>query len=209
MIQIGLVGAGTMGNTHNRAYRQMDGARIAAVCDIDAAKADRIAQGWDAPVFTSLQEVADIMRWMLQSEVREVYAEIDTLLHDIPVEDCGLLSMKFDNGVIATLDTSWSRPSTFSTWGDVTMRIVGLKGVIHLDAFAQAGSLWESSGSTTHKVVGWGDSSNGALVGEFVDSIRTGREPSITGVDGLRAAEVAWAAYESAKIGKPMPMKHY
>ncbi|WP_028547963.1 Gfo/Idh/MocA family protein [Paenibacillus sp. UNC451MF] len=57
MIRIGLVGAGTMGNTHNRAYRQVNGASITAVCDIDEEKAGRIAQGWDVPVYASLEEM--------------------------------------------------------------------------------------------------------------------------------------------------------
>ncbi|WP_231506210.1 Gfo/Idh/MocA family protein [Paenibacillus sp. UNC451MF] len=197
--------------------KQIEDGEIGEVVAIAATNHGKMPGGWfvdpelsgGGSVLDHTVHVADIMRWLLKSEVQEVYAEVDTLLHDIPVDDCGLLSMKFDNGVIATLDTSWSRPSTFSTWGDVTMRIVGTKGVIHLDAFAQAGSLWESDSPTTHKVVGWGDSSNGALAAEFIHSIGERRKPTISGEDGLRAAEVAWAAYESAKSGQPVQVKHY
>jgi predicted dehydrogenase len=42
------------------------------------------------------------------------------------------------------------------------------------------------------------------LVADFVEMIRTGREPSITGLDGLRALEVASAAYRSAESGQPV-----
>jgi UDP-N-acetylglucosamine 3-dehydrogenase len=55
MFTVGLVGAGTMGNTHSRAYRQIPGARITAVCDIDEGKANKLASAWDAPVFASLE----------------------------------------------------------------------------------------------------------------------------------------------------------
>ncbi|MDF2962622.1 MAG: oxidoreductase domain protein [Paenibacillus sp.] len=57
MFTIGLVGAGTMGNTHSRAYRQITDARITAVCDIDADKANRLASEWEATAFTSIEDM--------------------------------------------------------------------------------------------------------------------------------------------------------
>ena len=37
------------------------------------------------------------------------------------------------------------------------------------------------------------------LIKDFVDCVEKERKPSITGEDGLKALEVALAAYESAK----------
>jgi predicted dehydrogenase len=44
------------------------------------------------------------------------------------------------------------------------------------------------------------------LINDFIGMIRENRAPSITGEDGLRALEVAMAAYRSAKIGKPVQL---
>ena len=44
------------------------------------------------------------------------------------------------------------------------------------------------------------------LVPDFVDAIRERREPSISGEDGLRALEVALAAYRSAEISAPVSL---
>jgi UDP-N-acetylglucosamine 3-dehydrogenase len=197
--------------------QQIDKGDIGKVMAITATNHGKMPGGWfvdparsgGGAVLDHTVHVVDIMRWLLNSEIKEVYAEIDTRLHDIEVDDCGLLSMEFDNGVIATLDTSWSRPQSFHTWGDVTLRIVGTEGVLHLDAFAQSGSLWENGSAVTYKSVSWGDNSNASLVAEFIAAIREGRQSTITGLDGLRAAEAAWAAYESAKAGKPVPVTHY
>lgn len=197
--------------------KQIEAGEIGEVMAIAATNHGKMPGGWfvdpelagGGAVFDHTVHVVDIMRWLLQDEVKEVYAEIGTLLHDIPVDDCGLLSMSFHQGVIATLDTSWSRPKTFCTWGDVTLRIVGSEGVIHLDVFAQQGNLWTVEEPVTHQNIGWGDNSNEALIEEFISSIRENRQPSITGLDGLRAAEVAWAAYESAKLNRPVPVTHY
>lgn len=57
MIRIGLIGAGTMGNVHSRALRQIPGARLTAVCDIVEEKARHTAEDWQAQAFTSMEEM--------------------------------------------------------------------------------------------------------------------------------------------------------
>lgn len=59
MLKIGLIGAGVMGNTHNRAYQQISGVQLTAVCDLDADKAHQIAQDWQASVYSSMKEMLD------------------------------------------------------------------------------------------------------------------------------------------------------
>lgn len=148
--------------------------------------------------------IVDLMRWMLSSEVKKVYAEIDRRFYDIKTDDCGMLSMEFANGVIATQDPSWSRPyKSFPTWGDVTMEIIGTKGVISLDAFKQKLNLYQED-KPGLDYVDWSDDMDKGLIEDFVDTVRNKRTPSITGYDGLKALEVALAAYKSAKTKQPV-----
>ncbi len=143
--------------------------------------------------------VVDLMRWLLSSEVKSVYAEIDTLFYDMDIDDTGLLTMEFDNGVFASLDTSWSRLSkSFPTWGDVTMEIVGEKGVIGLDAFNQKVCLYNNK-KVKSAWVCWADNMDLGLMEDFVKMLREDGQPGITGYDGLAALEVAVAAYRSAR----------
>ena len=86
--------------------------------------------------------VADLVRWMLKTEFTRVYAEVDTLLHDVGIDDCGMLTADLASGAFMSLDPSWSRPDSFTTWGDVTMQVIGTKGVASLDAFRQAGMVY-------------------------------------------------------------------
>jgi predicted dehydrogenase len=44
---------------------------------------------------------------------------------------------------------------------------------------------------------------DGGLVNEFVEALESGRDPAVTGVDGLRAVEVVDAAYRSVRSGMP------
>ena len=147
--------------------------------------------------------VVDLLRWFMESDPVEVYAEADTLFHDIDIDDTGLLTMQFDNGAFATLDTSWSRTKSFPTWGDVTMEIIGMDGVISVDAFAQDIDLY-SDANMKAQWVHWGDNMDMGLVEDFVDSVVGGKPFQITGEDGLRALEVAVAAYRSAEANAPV-----
>ncbi|WML48344.1 Gfo/Idh/MocA family oxidoreductase [Neobacillus sp. PS3-34] len=149
--------------------------------------------------------VIDLMRWFLDSEVREVYAEIDTRFSDIPIDDCGLLTLEFENGVFASHDPSWSRCKTFPTWGDVTLEIIGTNGVTRVDAFAQNLMLYSDKNNKVSREF-WGNDMDKGLIADFVRCIQEDLEPSISGYDGLKAMEVALAAYESAKLKEPVKL---
>jgi len=147
--------------------------------------------------------VVDILRWFLESDPVEVYAEIDNRFHNMDIDDTGILTIQFDNGVFATLDTSWSRTKSYPTWGDVTMEIVGTNGVISVDSFAQDFDLY-SDKNVKAQWVYWGDNMDLGLVDDFVASVKGDKPFQIKGEDGLKALEVALAAYESAKINAPV-----
>ncbi|NYE09012.1 putative dehydrogenase [Bacillus niacini] len=151
--------------------------------------------------------VVDLMRWFMNSEVKEVYAEVDTVFNDIQIDDCGLLMLEFENGVFASHDPSWSRCKTFPTWGDVTMEIVGTNGVVHLDAFNQHFMVYNDADHKVNQEF-WGNSYDLGLVEDFIHCLKEDREPSITGFDGLKAMEVAIKAYESAKMKKPIRIRN-
>ena len=150
--------------------------------------------------------VIDVLRWALGADVTEVYAEVGHgLLHDTPIDDAGMLSFSFDNGVYGTLDTSWSRPVNYPIWGDVTIEILGERGLVRVDAFKQTLTLTYAPSQKT-EWVGWGSDADLGLLQDFLEMIQSGREPSVTGTDGLRALEVALAAYRSAEAQKPVSL---
>lgn len=150
--------------------------------------------------------VMDLMNWFLKSKVKEVYAYAATLFREeLEVEDAGMLHVKFENGVFAVLDTSWSRPKSFPTWGDVTMEIVGTQGVITVDGFAQKNDLF-SNAAGKGQYTFWGDDMDAFMIRDFVKALLQGEQVPVTGEDGLKAAEVALAAYESVKLGQPVAM---
>ncbi|MGN8644803.1 Gfo/Idh/MocA family protein [Gracilibacillus sp. HCP3S3_G5_1] len=139
----------------------------------------------------------DVIRWLLNDEAKNVYAELDTKFHNINVEDCGIISLEMESGVIFTIDPSWSRPQVFPTWGDVTMEIVGTKGSLTVDLFKQHFLLYSDRNSNVQQLP-WVADMDQALIDDFIQCVKEEREPSISGEDGLRSLEVVKAVYKSA-----------
>ena len=143
----------------------------------------------------------DLTRWLLQDEVKNVYAELDTKFHPIDVEDCGMVSMEMESGAIFTIDPSWSRPKVFPTWGDVTLEIVGSTGSLTVDAFKQHFLLYSDQENKLQQLP-WVNDMDQALVDDFVQCVIEQRKPSVTGEDGLRALEVVKGAYQAASTNE-------
>lgn len=143
--------------------------------------------------------VADLLRVLLKSEPIEVYAQTGNGMFGKDWEDTAMLHVLFANGVFATIDSSWSRPANYKTWGDVTMNVVGDKGVIELDMFAQQFDVYRDR----HRVAGFGSSLDELLISRFVEGVGTGKAP-ISVEDGIAASKVVIAAYRSAEVGQPV-----
>ncbi|MBR2883178.1 MAG: Gfo/Idh/MocA family oxidoreductase [Clostridia bacterium] len=71
MIQIGIVGAGIIGKEHSDAILKNNDCVLAAVADIDEAKAKEIAQEHNAPYFTDYKKMAE-------------YAKMDAVILNLP-----------------------------------------------------------------------------------------------------------------------------
>lgn len=152
--------------------------------------------------------LVDAFRWLLGSEVVEVYAVANRILQGrhAGVETGGLISLRFATGVFATIDCSWSKPRGYPTWGGLAIEAVGTRGVITADAFRQHLVQYGTRGEGTSWPF-WGSDMGAAMLAEFVASIRQEREPLVTGLDGLRALEVVAAAYRSIETGRPVRLE--
>ncbi|MHB0999095.1 MAG: Gfo/Idh/MocA family protein [Armatimonadota bacterium] len=196
--------------------RARDAIKSGAIGDILAIKGTNhgmMPGGWfiDLPmsgggaVIDHTVHVTDLMRWITGSDPVEVYAEISNKMYHQNYDDIGILTITFDNGVFSTLDSSWSRPRSFPTWGDVTMDIIGTDGVVSVDMTAQNIVLY-SDAAMRVQWINWGSNVDLGLVTDFVNSIEQNLPVPITGEDGMKAMEVALAAYRSRDTGAPVKL---
>ncbi len=195
-----------------RLREQVLAGAIGDVLAIRGTNRGRAPSGWftdlslsgGGAVIDHTVHVADLNRVLLGREATDVYAEISNGFAHGDFDDTGFLTIGYEGGVFATLDTSWSRPKTYPTWGDVTMQVVGTGGVLEMDMFGQSLIHYDDrAGQVTWPY--WGSGTDEGLVADFVRLASGEDAPDLaTGEDGLRALEVALAAYRSADAGQPV-----
>lgn len=149
--------------------------------------------------------VSDLLRRLLKEEPSRVHAVTGNNMYNEEWEDTAMLTIDYPSGVFATIDSSWSRPKSYKTWGDLTMKIVGESGVIEVDLFVQSVD-WYSNTSGAHSLVGYGSNVDQTMVDEFLRSVQANDAPKVTMQDGLAAARLAIASYQSADNGQPVSL---
>lgn len=192
--------------------------RILAVSGINHSEIPRAHRAWFAQqalagggaVMDHTVHLVDLLRWFFGCEVAEVYAEVDNLFYpgEVDVDTAGLVLLTMQNGVIASVDCSWSRPTWYPRWGHLKFDVVGSNGFTVVDALAQHHTVYSRDAARNPAWIGWGADSNQAMINEFAASIREARQPAVTWQDGYAALRVALACYESAAQGQPVKLSY-
>jgi predicted dehydrogenase len=165
----------------------------------------------------------DLLQWFM-GEAVEVSARYATFEHGgaIEVEDTLVGTLRFASGALATLAASTalspglgSRVTvTGSTGATVGLAEYpeGSEGVNHLWAVPGAAAVTSPFGAGLAP-----DASlrtinrrlapfHARQIANFVDAVRTGREPAVTGREAMKSLAIVTAAYASAAAGLPVPV---
>jgi predicted dehydrogenase len=152
--------------------------------------------------------VTDVMRHVSGKEVVRVAAEVGSQLWAIPVEDVALMSLVFDGGAVASVDPSWSVPQGNPWDYDFYLRLLGTSGSLEIHDAAESLQVVSAHWGGGLRLASFADDADAAMIDAFADSIRAGEhlDPCATGVDGVRALEVALAGYASAEAAQPVTL---
>ena len=191
------------------AKKKIDAGLIGQVLTITSINHGKIPGGWfidpalsgGGAVMDHTVHLGDLIRWFTGSEIKSVFCESGELLHHKGIDDTGLVMIELNNGVSATIDCSWAHHTNYPIWAQVDMQIIGTKGVIELKAFAQVLHLDDQT-NQRFEDIGWNETGDEGLIKEFVQVCATGKTPLVTGLDGLRALEIALASYESSRTNE-------
>lgn len=151
----------------------------------------------------------DMARFLAGSEVTEVYAAgsvlVDQAIGEAGDVDTAMVTLKFENGAIATIDNSRKAVYGYDQ---------------RVEVFGSAGCAWNendipntvriseatcTSYENTYSVM-W-DRYTGAFVAEiqaFAEAVLEDKEPPVSGMDGLYPVLMAAAATKSLKEGRPV-----
>jgi myo-inositol 2-dehydrogenase / D-chiro-inositol 1-dehydrogenase len=142
------------------------------------------------------------------AEPAEVFAWADALIRpdfaDRGLLDTAVVTVRFDNGALATAEASFQAVYGYDVRGEVLgsagMLTVGDLRATHLTAYGP-------HGFSADCVVYDQDLFRDAYIAEladFAECVRTGRPPAVTGQDARAALSIARAAIQSVSTGIPV-----
>lgn len=165
----------------------------------------------------------DLLQWFM-GEAVEVSARYATFEHGdaIEVEDTLVATLRFASGALATLAASTALTPGLGSRVMVTGSTGATVGLAEYPEGHEAvNHLWAVPGeAVVASPFGAGladdvplSTINDSLapfharqITDFVDAVRTGREPAVTGREAMRSLAIVTAIYDSAASGKPEPV---
>lgn len=171
--------------------------------------------------------LVDQLQWIM-GPVDTIFSFADHLVRDIEVEDTTVSAIKYKSGAFGTLEgttsvigsAEWEKDAaggvSVTQWGGLNHRLEfhGDRGTIMIDG--EEIVKWVVPGESKPDFTGDGVGNmatdpraigmQGHIIQlqDFIDSIREGRKPMVTGEDGREAVEIILAVYESARTGQPV-----
>jgi len=166
----------------------------------------------DILISTAIHDI-DLMVWYNGSRPIRVFGEsITHKCRDIGTYDAVVATIKFENGAIGCIETSWVLPSTIPAPLDCSFHLVGTKGGAFIEG-ANSGLTVITEKAYTHPdLVHWPVLPTGlrgdlfASMESVVKSVLAGTKPFMTGPEARVSHEIVFAIRESLETHKPVDL---
>jgi predicted dehydrogenase len=137
----------------------------------------------------------DLIRWFTESDIVEVQPQLSSAVAER--EDIALLQFRTASGVLAHINTNWltpfkARSVTVATRGKYVMGDLLTRQVTECFGFKPDGSY-----SMRHLPVGHDEPLRAELVA-FLQAVRSGAAPAVTGDEGVASLEIATRCLETS-----------
>ncbi|HLG83110.1 MAG TPA: Gfo/Idh/MocA family oxidoreductase [Bradyrhizobium sp.] len=137
----------------------------------------------------------DLIRWFTESDIVEVQPQLSSAVAER--EDIALLQFRTASGVLAHINTNWLTPFkarnvTVATRGKYVMGDLLTRQVTECFGFKPDGSY-----SMRHLPVGHDEPLRAELIA-FLQAVRTGGVPAVSGDEGVASLEIATRCLESS-----------
>src|SRR3974390_1394254 len=137
----------------------------------------------------------DLIRWFTESDIVEVQPQLSSAVAER--EDIALLQFRTESGVLAYINTNWLTPFkarnvTVATRGKYVMGDLLTRQVTECFGFKPDGSY-----SMRHLPVGHDEPLRAELIA-FLQAVRTGGVPAVSGDEGVPSLEIATRCLESS-----------
>ena len=143
----------------------------------------------------------DLIRWFTDSDIVEVQPQLSNAIAER--EDIALLQFRTASGVLAHINTNWLTPFkarnvTIATRGKYVTGDLLTRQVTECSGFQPDGAY-----SMRHLSVGHDEPLRAELIA-FVNAVRNGQPPAVTGEEGVASLEIAIRCLEG-RVPVPRP----
>jgi len=150
----------------------------------------------------------DLLLWLF-GDVVSVQAQKKTALHKIEAEDTLVALLEFANGAMGVLQATTSAypgyPRRLELTGSEGTVIIEHDRLLASDSRNKASelkSLGDDQNASASSAAVSDVRGHRAVIEDFIDAIRTNREPRCSGVEGLRSVALVEKIYEACRLGK-------
>jgi predicted dehydrogenase len=146
----------------------------------------------------------DLIRFFTDSEIAEVQPLLASALAER--EDIALLQFRTASGVLAQINTNWLTPFKARTVHVATRDKYVIADLLTRQVTECFGFQPDGSYSMRHLSVGYAEPLRAELIA-FVNAIRNGVAPAVTGEEGVLALEIAMRCLDGHAARQPPPRK--
>jgi predicted dehydrogenase len=130
----------------------------------------------------------DLIRWFTESDIVEIQPQMSSAVAER--EDIALLQFRTASGVLAHINTNWLTPFKARNIHIATRDKYVIGDLLTLQVTECFGFQPDGSYSMRHLSVGYAEPLRSELVA-FVDAVRGGEPPAVTGEEAVASLEVA------------------
>jgi UDP-N-acetylglucosamine 3-dehydrogenase len=144
----------------------------------------------------------DLIRWFTDSEIVEIQPQLSSAVAER--EDIALLQFRTASGVLAHINTNWLTPFKARTIHVATRDKYLIADLLTMQVTECFGFQADGSYSMRHLSVGYAEPLRAELLA-FIESIRTGRIPAVTGEEGVASLEIAIRCLNARPLPASVP----
>lgn len=162
----------------------------------------------------------DLLQWLM-GDVEEIFGYAEHLVRKIEVEDTSAAVLRFRNGAMGVIEGTTSvypptLPARIEIHGDKGSIMLEGDVIARWDVMGKDGSVLSRAGEVKKEIeqmkgqlgstAGMSMEGHRKQIADFIESIKTGREPMINGEEGKKSLEIILGIYESARTKKPVKL---
>ena len=140
----------------------------------------------------------DIMNYLFEEDITQVYGTMNSSFDDSEFEDHAEIMVSFDNESTGIIEVNWLTP-----YKRRELELTGTAGIISVDYIQQSIEVF---GKFAQDIEIKHEEPLKGELNSFLHAVVEGKEPEITGEDGLKALKMVIAANKSSKEHRPISL---